>query len=576
MECRTEDGWRWHVVRPWESVLLTSAGMRLDKWLANGQARCVKSRAGRATYLVHLADRDVYVKRHGPGGLGQALADWFRGSAARREWNRTLEAQRRGVPTARPIAFGEQTCHGQVRASCLVTEAIEGAVPLDRFVRDRIETLSPGPRQELRRRLLHRVARFVARLHQAGVRHGDFHAGNLLVVGHELEDDRRPAVYLIDLADARFSGPLEWPAVRASLIVLHAEWFDRLTVAERWRFLRTYLAHRPALHAPPRDARVDQLDRGARAHSRRIDRRRDRRALAANRDFVVARRPGRRLHAVAELPEAVREQFLRQPASLVLGALDRPVKISHTTLMVCAPWPLGDEEIAIRVGLKRCRPRTAWKALVDRFRRSRALRGWCLGHALVARRIDTARPLAVCDARREDRPNPWAWWPRWLPSRESYLATEWIDGTENLHLWAWRLAKRPPEERLRWARRCAESLGRLLGRMHARRVSHRDLKASNLLVKVVGKDVRTWLIDTDGARIQRRLSARRRAADLARLATSVEAHPWVTRSVRYRFLREYARQFSRGEVNEKSIWRSVARRAKRLVSRKKREGKPVL
>jgi tRNA A-37 threonylcarbamoyl transferase component Bud32 len=194
----------------------------------------------------------------------------------------------------------------------------------------------------------------------------------------------------------------------------------------------------------------------------------------------------------------------------------------------------------------------------------------------VARRIATARPLAACDTARPDSSLARHWWSRWLAPREGYLAVEWLEVAENLHLWAWQLADRAAADRFRRAAQCAESLGRLLGRMHSRHVSHRDLKGSNLLVADSPDGPRTWLIDTDGVRIRAHLSARRRAADLARLATSVEAHPWVSRTVRWRFLQAYAAQFPRGSVDPRSLWKAVARRSQRQIARKRRQGKPIL
>ncbi len=572
--CRTEDHVRWHVLPDWESVLLARGGLRLAEWLSAGRAQRVKHRAGRSIYLIRLDGRTVYMKHERCDGPAQVLANLVRGTAARRQWNNAVEASRRGVPTARPIAFGEQHRHGWIRDSYFITEAIDGAEPLDQYVLDRLKSLPAARRRQLRRLILLRLARFVAGVHQAGLRHRDFHAGNLLVAPDAIEDADQPAFYLIDLAGARFSGPLDWTASRAHLVVLHAEWFDRLSVAERWRFLRTYLAHRPELRHPAGDVMFDELDRGARAHSRRIDRRRDHRALRAGRDFVAARWHGRRLHAVHKLPESLIDRLLQQPESLLYEALDEPVKMSHTSLMVRTAFPLGNGPVP--VGFKRYRPRNGWKALCDRFRRSRALRSWSSGHALVARRIATARPLAVCDGHPWDRAAGARRSAGWWQPRESYLAVEWIEGAENLHLWAWRLAERPPAERGHLVRLCAERLGELVGRMHARCVSHRDLKGSNLLVAQRGRELQTWLVDMDGVRIHRHLSVRRCAADLARLATSVEAHPWVTQAVRYRFLRAYAKQFPRGFVDERSLWQAAGRRARRQIAQRKRKGKPLL
>ncbi len=265
----------------------------------------------------------------------------------------------------------------------------------------------------------------------------------------------------------------------------------------------------------------------------------------------------------AALPEAELLRLLKDPKSLLWRHLDRPVKISHECLLVEAELPLAGAAVA--VAYKQFRPRSWWKSLCGRFRRSPARRGWDLGRALLARGIATPRPLAACVPR-----------SGWL-SATSYLATEWIAAAENLHLFAWRLAELPVSQRLRLASRCAVRLGQLLGRMHAQDVVHRDLKAANLLAVQGRDDVAVWLVDLDGVRIRRRPGAQRRAADLARLAAGLGAHPWLTPSIVCRFLRAYVAEFPQGGAGDwKRLWRDVARRARRHVRRQQRSGRPVL
>ena len=67
-----------------------------------------------------------------------------------------------------------------------------------------------------------------------------------------------------------------------------------------------------------------------------------------------------------------------------------------------------------------------------------------------------------------------------------------------------------------------------------------------------------------------------RAADLARLATGMQAHRWVTATVLCRFLRAYRRQLPAGQPAWKSLWRDAARRSRRITCRKLRRGDRVL
>jgi tRNA A-37 threonylcarbamoyl transferase component Bud32 len=265
---------------------------------------------------------------------------------------------------------------------------------------------------------------------------------------------------------------------------------------------------------------------------------------------------------VIDLPEAELKRLLDQPEELLWRNLHRPVKIAHGSLMI-----EGELQLSGGVGLvayKRYRPRDSWKSLLGLFRRSRAEAAWHLGYRLLACGIPTPRPLAMCRPR-----GPWF-------RQASYLATEWIEAAENLHLYGWRLADRPSDLRLRSAARCAESLGRLVGRMHALHVAHRDLKAANLLVAERGDQITAYLVDLDGVRFCRRLGFRRRAANLARLAAGMTAHPWVTRTTYRRFLRAYLQQHPPGTVAWKTLWRQVAARSRRIAQGQLRRGEQVL
>jgi len=286
-----------------------------------------------------------------------------------------------------------------------------------------------------------------------------------------------------------------------------------------------------------------------------------------DRDYTVLRTTGGKAYGVRDLRRSELRRLLDDPDALLLESIDRPVKISRESLIVEAELLLNDR--VVRVACKRYRPRNRWKAFCRLFRRSRARCAWGLGRALLAGGIPTARPLAMCEIR------------RFRFSHTSYLLTLWIENAENLHLYGWRLADHPIDQRLRVAARCAESLGRLIGRMHALRIAHRDLKGANLLVAFPDGEkqndrLETYLIDLDGMRVCRRLSAARRAANLARLAAGIEAHPWVTPAVCRRFVRAYVDQFPPGTIAWKALWRDVAARSLRIVQRKRRRNQPVL
>jgi serine/threonine protein kinase len=191
-------------------------------------------------------------------------------------------------------------------------------------------------------------------------------------------------------------------------------------------------------------------------------------------------------------------------------------------------------------------------------RPSQVLRSWVNGHAFRDRRLSTPRPLAAFHRYR-----------RGLPA-EGYLLTEKVPGAVAIDVAisssfssgsdAGREideCQRPAAQRstLGFAK-VSVALARLLRAMHDRDVSHRDLKAANILL---ANGTHPMLIDLVGVRMQVRLTDVQRAKELARLNASFLNSPHVNRSDRLRFLRAYLSAGSGLGVDWKNWWEMVCR-----------------
>jgi serine/threonine protein kinase len=185
------------------------------------------------------------------------------------------------------------------------------------------------------------------------------------------------------------------------------------------------------------------------------------------------------------------------------------------------------------------------------------------GHGLRERGLPTARPLVMFHRYSGGRP------------REGYLLTEKIDGATELHDWARRLLAQPAERRTALLRLRVEVLARLVRELHRRGLSHRDLKAPNLLTAIDLNDHRFCLIDLVGVRRCDRVSRLRRAANLARLHASFRDHPLVSRTEKLRFLRTYLNWGLRGKTGWKKWWRAIAEATQIKVARNLRRGRPL-
>jgi hypothetical protein len=271
--------------------------------------------------------------------------------------------------------------------------------------------------------------------------------------------------------------------------------------------------------------------------------------------------------AVADLPAERLTSLIGAPQVPLLENAIRPYKLSHRSRVVQANLTLAHGEAVI--AYKRVRPRNWWKTVLHYFRRNPAVAAWYYGHALLLRDIATARPLAVIEQKRLGLP------------ADGYLATEWIAGAKNLHVYGWELAARSAIERRRRVHQVCDSLGRLLGRMHAWHVSHRDLKGCNILIVEREDAVDCFLIDADSVALPYRLLPFFRAFNLGRLAASIEAHVWVTRADRLRFFRAYLAELRRGDpaawpCDWKHGWRAIAKATRSIIGRLRRNGREIV
>jgi tRNA A-37 threonylcarbamoyl transferase component Bud32 len=160
---------------------------------------------------------------------------------------------------------------------------------------------------------------------------------------------------------------------------------------------------------------------------------------------------------------------------------------------------------------------------------SEAMHEFRLAMYLQSRDVPTAAPLAArCDRQVE-----------WFLTR-AVAPAEPCDGWHDRQL-------RLGTKGLAMIRRCSAALGELIGRMHRADVVHSDLHCGNVLVRTDDPELRLVLMDLHRAYHRRRLSRRRKAANLAHLYH--DRCYFTTRTDRLRFLRHYiVASGSRGSV----------------------------
>lgn len=557
-------GVRWEVLNAGCALIFPKDGeLPLERRLQTGQGTPVKQGAGRVVYRLDLAHGSYFVKQVRQSGAVQGLKRWLRGGACRREFEKARELSRRGVAAIAPLALGEVRRGLWSCEDYLVTAAVPHACSLDEYVAQVLPRYPATEQAVLQRRLIEAVARFCAAAHDAGVFHDDLHGGNILLRSdtfrpHSVDS---PELYFVDLPGVELSPPLDAARTRANLAMLCSGFWNRTSERERRRFWNVYRNARSTLSLT--DAFAAEIRAAAIEHGRRILQGRDKRVWGDNRDFYSLRLSMGTAYAVRDLPRAMVERMLRAPADWWHAYADRPVKLSVGSLVVAAEFQNTATGALRTVAVKRLRAKSFWKRCVDCFRRDRAFQAWHRGHALAARGVPTARPLAVYQ-------------PRWNPRGESYLITEWLDKAQDFHLYAWDLARASESERRRRVRQACEALGRVIGRLHDQGFTHRDLKANNLMVRELPGTIEAFLIDLDGLRQGSRPKSDACRRDLTRTALSAEMHPWLSRTDRLRFLRNYLRQYApttRGDW--KPWWRIIAAQVQDELMRIRGAGRTV-
>ncbi|MCX5682707.1 MAG: hypothetical protein NT049_03380 [Planctomycetota bacterium] len=522
IETMQRDGRRWWI-RPVAAELLLAAG-----WPPEHPERLPAFKQGRrrTVYRCEAGGAAFFVKAYEAPGLLRRLRARLGLGPARREWRALLAAREAGLDVPEPVALA----HGD--REILVTREIPGARRLDEYLFERyfepagaddppypgarppeLVSLSrcrrtPPPGTITPRALAYGLADLVARLAEADLYLPDLHPGNLLISGG-------PGAWRLSLVDLAEAERPASPESTVEHLVQLEHFFEPIaSVAERLRCLDRVgqiLGH---------TTEATLVTRATADYRREFFHHRDRRTRRESKYFQKIRLATEtagiwRGWAAADWGEAVKALLAQaalspdQPGATRLKPPGRTADIWRLTLLDGRGLVLKRHK---RVGRK-----GPGRGLLG----TRSLAAFRKGHALLARGIATARPVAAVDLRRRGA------------VKDTLLVTEPVAG---MPLSEWLRQNPPARER----RQLIRALAQMVRRMHDSGFSHRDLKAPNILVVARGAcGPRPVLVDLDGVRAVLRATAARRGKDLMRLSVSLDEWGVARRTDRLRFLRAY-------------------------------------
>jgi tRNA A-37 threonylcarbamoyl transferase component Bud32 len=537
-------------------------------------ARLIKENPQRQVWCLNLNGTEYYVKIFFRNGDWWRIKRRVRGPVCLKEWRVARYAAEHNINCVHAVAYAINQCSEGSLDSILVTAGIPQAIPLndqwnalsslDRLTRlERVDVLEDA------------LADLLARAHHAGLSHTDLHPGNLLV---QSTPDGRCTVYFVDLHGIRIGTNVSQSEAIDNLAQLN-QWFRKnATLTQRMRLLKRYMSYRkelsPLASAPWSQQTfkswAKELDLAVIKHAEKLLNSRDRRIMRRSNYFEKCTLPNQwqahfylKTKHPLDYAQASHLAFagkdwkhaFRNPTRVLKewSNLSLPIKRSRSSCVCRGTLSLGENTLPV---VAKYRERKKYfDILLDCFRPSRALRAWKISYAMIHRGIPTAFPLAVM----ERRIGPFL--------SASIFITE--DLAPAIHLMACltnSLNDLPEKKQIAVKRTLCDQLASILKKMHRAGFVHRDLKATNILVRnmpfspapdIDTETLQVVLVDTDSVVWKRKFTEANEIRVIRRLARSIDLTTTITRTDRARFLRSYLTRFGSGRPDWKSLWRKI-------------------
>ncbi len=447
----------------------------------------------RNTFVTSLAWPECYpcplvLKRFRPLTLLHSLKT-TRGSPAIAAFEKAFLLLNQNILTALPVAASETRWKAGRPESFLITEYVPNAQALREF---RQGTFS----KHQNRIVICRLAETIAQLHNTRISHTDPSASNFFV---QHDDLKQFQIVLIDLDGLRPCREISPQKTAADLTFLCRR--IPMSTREKLWFLSQYCRTR-------KDAIAS----------------RDLLALLEIQSLAEAKKPtATQLVQRGSFCWEARRGVLHQKVLSVMTKPESFLKTSEfyfknsrvvTVSRVPGSAP-GEPDLVLR----RLKYGKLSHRIKDTFRASRTRRALYHGLLLEKNGIATPRAFAATETRQLRLPTA------------AYLITEQIPGAQTLI----KFVSQTSNDCGTLAVRLAD----LLARLHNKGFSHRDLKPTNILID---ENLNPFLIDLDGLRVWKSVTAQRSVADLVRLAQGISGHRKKLRFSSWRFLKRYCEQ----------------------------------
>lgn len=418
-------------------------------------------------------DRGVYFKQYLSKSLWKFVKRLALASRARRSFEATKMLAENGFDVPAIIAMGE--CNSVLfdRRDFLATLEVEQAKPIYQIICQGRQGLN---KQQLRHRreMILAFGQTVGRMHAKGIFHGDLRLGNVLA----RQEQSCWRFFFIDNERTRKFSRLPCRLRAKNLVQVNMAPRGLFTNTDRMRFFKEYCTE----NATAKEQKTALIRKILKRTDQRLSEKKRcsrelRKCLRTNERYLRIK-VGRNLAAFdrafcGDNVTANPVDFVRQIDAL----MDKGQILKNDSTCYVSRLTWNDRDIVI----KRYNHRGLIHSLRHTIKKARARRGWLHAHRLGVLNIATPRPIGYIDQRKG------------LLTWKSYLITEYVEGQMLYHFL--RDSNVTQEKRSTVAQQVAE----MLGKLSKYRITHGDLKHSNVLITETGP----VLTDLDAMKVYR-------------------------------------------------------------------------
>jgi serine/threonine protein kinase len=306
-------------------------------------------------------------------------------------------------------------------------------------------------------------------MHAKGIFHGDLRLGNILT----RREGNRWRFFFLDNERTKKFDSLPFKLRVKNLVQANMVRKGNISYTDRMRFFREYCAENKISKKQSKSLTEKVIEKtNWRLNKERLVRRKLRKCLRTNTGYLRIKTD----NCLAMFDRSFCEgaepiDFIEQIDELMDKG--QTLKNDKTSYVSRSMW--NDKDVVV----KRYNHKGLIHSLRHTIKNSRARRAWLNAHRLRLLGIDTPKPLAYI----EHRKGPLIW--------KSYLVTEYVDGQQLYHF----LRNSSVTQQQRSA--VTQQVMDLLNNLGQHRISHGDLKPSNILLTNNG----LVLTDLDGMRV---------------------------------------------------------------------------